>query len=162
MHLLLVSHLQEWYAPGWCSGTQCRSMVGWKLYSKLQIYVLHCLLKFHLDVCDAQNWLYTGEGLESPKKCTFGMFIRDHLDWSYPRWEDPPWIWAASSPRLPSWTEPKREMSWAPALISLCFLTVNSMWPAASHSCHHVFPGRLVMSNCECKETFPSLFCHSN
>lgn len=34
----------------------------------------------------------------------------------------------------------QEKASWAPASISLCFLTVDSMWPVTSHSGHHAFP----------------------
>lgn len=61
------------------------------------------------------------------------------------------WSECEVSPTVPSWCHgtfkrrvtggsPWGFMAWPYLLFSLCFRSVCAMWPAASYSCHHVFP----------------------
>lgn len=48
-------------------------------------------------------------------------------------------MWVALFCGWGSWLNTEKRMSWAPAVISLCFLTSDARWPAASSPSHHVF-----------------------
>lgn len=62
---------------------------------------------------------------------------------------------------LGSWIseEEKPEiLNWAPAFMTLCFLTVTAVWPVASHSCCHDFaPDGLWILKLWAKQTLPPL-----
>lgn len=44
---------------------------------------------------------------------------------------------------------------------SVCFLLVNTVWPSASHFCHHAFLTMMdcISVNCKQKQTLPCLGC---
>jgi hypothetical protein len=50
-------------------------------------------------------------------------------------------MWAAATHGLGM--NQKETVSWAPASTSLCFLTVDALWAAASCFCHHAFPAMM-------------------